>query len=133
MEEYFKRTSEKFYAGQSLVDCKPELNFQSGVTTEKVEKARNHAALLKHMTPENMPLSKFPPDFDAKWRFFWAIGERPEEVSQDIPKIIPEGFEDWEQKMDKWGNMMIEACMTAAEMTAIGMGLERKTFSSMMN
>lgn len=75
------------------------------------------------MSPEDMPLSKFPPDFDAKWRFFWAIGERPSEVANDIPKIIPEEFPEWSEKMNKWGNMMINACMTAAEMTAIGMGL----------
>jgi hypothetical protein len=42
MEQYFKTTSEKFYSGQSLIDCKPEFNFQAGVTTERVEKARNH-------------------------------------------------------------------------------------------
>ena len=74
----------------------------------------------------------FPPDYDAKWRFFWAIGERPSEVKDDIPKVIPDGFPDWEKKMDKWGNMMLEACMTAAEMTAIGMGLPADTFTGKM-
>jgi isopenicillin N synthase-like dioxygenase len=79
-----------------------------------------------------MPLSKFPPEADAKWRFFWAIGERPKEVADEIPRVIPEDFEDWEAKMNKWGNMMIEACFTAAEMTAVGLGLPKDTFTSRM-
>lgn len=79
-----------------------------------------------------MPLSKFPPDLDAKWRFFWAIGERPAEVAENIPKVIPEEFPEWETRMDKWGNMMIEACFTAGEMAAIGMGLPKSTFTSRM-
>jgi isopenicillin N synthase-like dioxygenase len=79
-----------------------------------------------------MPLSKFPPELDAKWRFFWAIGERPKEVADDIPRVIPEDFEDWEVKMNKWGNMMIDGCFTAAEMCAIGLGLPKDTFTSRM-
>jgi isopenicillin N synthase-like dioxygenase len=84
------------------------------------------------MTPENMPLSKFPPELDAKWRFFWAIGERPAEVADNIPKVIPSNFPEWETRMNKWGNMMIQACFTAGEMAAIGMGLPRETFTSRM-
>lgn len=34
--------------------------------------------------------------------------------------------------MDTWGNMMIEACKTSAEMAAVGMGLDKDTFSSRM-
>ena len=79
-----------------------------------------------------MPLSKFPPELDAKWRFFWAIGERPAEVADNIPKVIPSNFPEWETRMNKWGNMMIQACFTAGEMAAIGMGLSRETFTSRM-
>ena len=79
-----------------------------------------------------MPHSKFPPDLDAKWRFFWAIGERPDEVADNIPKVIPASFPDWEKRMNKWGNKMIEACFTAAEMAAIGMGIPHDTFTSRM-
>ncbi len=80
-----------------------------------------------------MPMSKFPPELDAKWRFFWAIGERPKEVAETIPKVIPQSFPEWESRMNKWGNMMIEACFTAAEMAAIGLGLAADTFTSKMN
>lgn len=34
--------------------------------------------------------------------------------------------------MDKWGNMMQNACITAAEMAALGLGLAKDTFSSRM-
>ena len=35
MENYFQSTAEKFYSGEKLEDCKPEFNFQAGVTTER--------------------------------------------------------------------------------------------------
>ena len=58
------------------------------------------------MDEENKPHSKFPPDYDAKWRFFWAIGERPKEIAENIPQVIPADFPDWESRMNKWGSMM---------------------------
>ena len=42
MEEYFELEGRKLYSGEKLVDCKPELNFQAGVTPERQERARNH-------------------------------------------------------------------------------------------
>lgn len=39
----------------------------------------------KYIDDENKPFSRFPPEFDAKWRFFWAIGERPKEVADEFP------------------------------------------------
>ena len=132
MEEYFEQESRKLYVGKKLDDCKPEHNFQAGVTPERQERARKNQHVLDKMTPENLPLSKFPPELDAKWRFFWAIGERPAEVADNIPKVIPSNFPEWETRMDKWGNMMIQGCFTAAEMAAIGMGLSPDTFTSRM-
>ena len=35
--------------------------------------------------------------------------------------------------MNTWGRHMIEGCYTVAEMAAIGMGLEKNTFTEMMN
>ena len=46
MEEYFELESRKHYAGKKLEDCKPEHNFQAGVTPEKQERARNHQHIL---------------------------------------------------------------------------------------
>lgn len=42
METYFETNARQFYAGEKLKDCKPELNFQAGVTPEGQERARNH-------------------------------------------------------------------------------------------
>lgn len=132
MEEYFALQARRHYAGQELKDCKPELHFQAGVTPEKQERPRDHQIIIDQFTPENMPLSKFPPALDAKWRFFWAIGERPKEVASDIPQVIPEEFPEWEEKMNKWGNMMLNANFTCAEMCAVGLGLDKDTFTSRM-
>jgi len=30
-------------------------------------------------------MSVQPPVSDAKWRFFWKIGDRPEEIKDEIP------------------------------------------------
>jgi isopenicillin N synthase-like dioxygenase len=35
VEKYFDHTAKKFYAGEELADRKPELHFQTGVTTER--------------------------------------------------------------------------------------------------
>jgi len=43
---------------------------------------------------------------DAKWRFMWKIGKRPEGAADDFPQVIPEGFPEWEKKMDTWGNKL---------------------------
>ena len=74
-----------------------------------------------------------PPTHDAKWRFFWKIGERPKEIEDTIPQTIPEDFPEWEYEMNTWGTHMITACYTAAEMCAVGMGLDKDTFTEKMN
>jgi hypothetical protein len=66
------------------------------------------------MSPENSPVSPYKPVYDAKWRFFWKIGERPEGAPDDFPQCIPKGFEDWQQKMNKWGYLMNNATFTIA-------------------
>lgn len=114
VEKYFEKTGEDYYAGGELADSRPSLNFQVGITPELVEKARDHEELVKSLPSDSKPLSRFPPEFDAKWRFFWPIGERPQSIRNDLPKVIPENFPTWEEKMDSWGNNMIGACETAA-------------------
>lgn len=42
VEKYFKTISEKFYAGETLEDVRPELCYQTGATPEGIEKARDH-------------------------------------------------------------------------------------------
>uniref|UniRef100_A0A7S3CMU6 Clavaminate synthase-like protein n=1 Tax=Strombidium rassoulzadegani TaxID=1082188 RepID=A0A7S3CMU6_9SPIT len=132
VERYFDWVSKKYYAGEEIRDSRPDLCYQTGVTPEGIEKARDHQKLVESLTGEDKPLSVMPPAKDAKWRFFWKIGERPAEVKDDIPQITPEEFADWEPQMDKWGTQMIDACFLAAEMAAVGMGLDKDTFTQRM-
>jgi len=79
---------------------------------------------VKTIPESEKPLSGHSLDYDAKWRFFWPIGDRPEEMKNDIPKTIPEDFPEWETKMNNWGFKMIDAIHTASEMAAVGLGLQ---------
>ena len=97
-----------------------------------MEKARNHKEFAESLPEEHRPLSKFPPEYDAKWRFFWPIGERPQEVNNDLPKVYPKDFPEWEERMDGWGNHMVHAAETAAEMVAIGLGVDQNIFTDRM-
>jgi hypothetical protein len=124
MERYFESRGKMFYKGEELKDAHPELSYQTGVTPESCERARDHAKVVAGLPADSMPMSPFPPELDAKWRFFWAIGKRPAETKDELPQTYPEGFPEWEENMDKWGNFMIEACFTSAQMAAVGMGLE---------
>ena len=93
------------------------------MTPQAIERARDHRELMKTIPESEKPLSGQPPVSDAKWRFFWPIGDRPEEMKNDIPKTIPEDFPEWETKMDNWGFKMIDAVHTVSEMAAVGLGL----------
>jgi len=39
----------------------------------------------------------------------------------------------WEVQMDNWGYQMVNSALLAAEMAAIGMGLDKDTFTKKMN
>lgn len=137
MEHYFEHVSKKFYSGSALADAKPEYHYQTGVTPEKIERARNHYEKVKDLPEEDKALSEFPPTYDAKWRYMWKIGERAEGAPDNFPQVIPEAsedkiLEDWENKMNKWGDKLLQAALVAAEMAAIGMGLPKDTFSQKM-
>lgn len=133
IERYFECESEKFYRGEPLLDCRPELSYQTGVTPEHIEMARNHEAIVNSLEGENKPLTKYPMGKDCKWRFFWPIGDRPETLQNEVPKVHPKDFPEWEEKMDSWGNHMIDAVYTAAEMAAVGMGIDKHSFTQKMN
>ena len=128
MEEYFEKKGQSFYAGEQLKDQKPEYHYLVGVTTEKKEKARRHEKKMQELTEENKPVSPIDPVYDAKWRFYWKIGERPQEATDNFPQVVPEDFPGWDEKMDKWGYKLHSAVFTVAEMAAIGMGVEKDTF-----
>lgn len=53
VERYFDTVSKQYYAGQELKDCRPDLHFQTGVTPESQEKARNHEHLVNSLSGED--------------------------------------------------------------------------------
>ena len=77
-------------------------------------------------------MSPLEPVLDAKWRFMWKIGERFEGDQADFPQVVPQGFTDWESKMNTWGDKLLQALNTVSEMAAIGMGVEKDTFKNKM-
>mmetsp|Transcript_19401 Transcript_19401/g.18508 ORF Transcript_19401/g.18508 Transcript_19401/m.18508 type:complete len:133 (+) Transcript_19401:153-551(+) len=85
MEKYFSTISKKYYSGEDLADAKPEFCYQTGVTPEKIERARDHYAKVKDLPEEDQPFSEFPPTLDAKWRYMWKIGKRSEGAKDEVP------------------------------------------------
>jgi hypothetical protein len=49
MEKYFDKVSKDLYEGKNLDDAKPEYHYQTGVTPEKIERARNHYEKVKDL------------------------------------------------------------------------------------
>ncbi|KAL2326481.1 hypothetical protein Fmac_025539 [Flemingia macrophylla] len=88
---------------------------------------------LKAMPKENQPHTPVGPDL--KWRYFWRIGPRPSNTrfqELNAEPVIPEGFPEWKETMDSWGYKMIAAIEVVAEMAAIGFGLPKDAFTSLM-
>jgi isopenicillin N synthase-like dioxygenase len=133
MERYFEQTEE---AKKS--DIHPEVYYQVGATPSFVEKARNHCDRAKQYANENQPMTICPPEADYKWRFFWRIGERPGPLDTkfpnlNAPQVIPEEFPQWEEIMNRWGNLMLETVKSVSEMAALGFGLDKDEFAKRLN
>ncbi|GMP62549.1 hypothetical protein CsSME_00024614 [Camellia sinensis var. sinensis] len=72
---------------------------------------------------------------DPKWRYMWRVGPRPSNTrfqELNAEPVIPEGFLEWKDTMDSWGYKMISAIEAVAEMAAIGFGLPKDAFTSLM-
>jgi len=136
LNDRFMSMMERYFAqSDGSRDARPELHYQVGVTTSFVEVPRNHCALMK--TLRDAALSECPPTPDQKWRFFWRIGERPTETAFEAlnaADVVPLGFEgEWEETMNGWGEALVRTAEAVSEMAALGFGLDRKTFSSLLN
>lgn len=77
-------------------------------------------------------MSECPPVFDAKWRFFWNVGERPADRKPEHANVVPKEFPTWTDTMTKWGDMMMDSVYTVAKMSAVGMDLPEETFYDRM-
>ncbi len=128
MEKYFNQPTEV-----KMKDTRPQWGFQVGATPSFTEKPRDHSKAIEQMDGENKPT--VPKGKDAKWRFFWRAGERPTETkfeSLNMPPVIPEGFPDWEKVMNRWASLLLGAVSSVAEMLALGLGVDKTTFTSKM-
>lgn len=130
IESYFEQPEDA-----KLVDVRKELYYQVGTTPSRVELPRNHCERMKAFKDSNKPLSLCPPEKDPKWRFFWRIGEPPKTTSfpqLNAAPVVPSAFPQWGVTMDSWGEKLLGAATSAAELAAIGFGMPRDAFSSRM-
>jgi len=122
MEQFFQKRSVEFYAGRPVPDIFPEHNFQVGATPEFAEKARDLKEVTSVYVNGNKADTPSPPPHDAKWRYFYNIGDVMEDIAQNK---LPNDFPQFKDTVEAWGHHMINGCFTVAEMAAIGMGLDR--------
>jgi len=128
MERYFDRSDTL-----KAQDVRAEQFYQVGLTPEFIERPRDHSAKAAQMPDGHRPTP--PVGADAKSRFYWRIGERPErtEFPEMTPdNVEPEGFPEWRSVMDSFGQRMLGTAETVAEMLCLGFGAPRDAFTSKM-
>ncbi|KAH6772948.1 2-oxoglutarate and oxygenase superfamily protein [Perilla frutescens var. hirtella] len=133
MEKYFEMPDD-FKRRQE----RPNLHYQVGVTPEGVEVPRSLVdeemqEKLRLMPVESQPSTPTGPD--PKWRYMWRVGPRPSSTlfkELNSEPVIPEGFPGWKDTMDSWGYKMVSAIEVVAEMAAVGFGLQKDAFTSLM-
>jgi len=132
----FLDVMEKYYGlphEVKMKDVHPELHYQLGATPEFTEVPRDHLDKIHSLDPNNQ--AHVPKGADPKWRYFWRIGSRPESTKfpeLNAAPVIPEGFPEWSEIMDKWGTLMMLSIHTVAEMLAIGLDLPADTFLKLL-
>jgi len=128
MEKYYDLPHE-----QKMKDVHPEISYQLGATPEFTEVPRDHTDVISSLSPQNVATK--PQGADPKWRYFWRIGARPTNTKYpelNAPPVIPEGFPQWAQIMDKWGTLMMDSIHTVVEMLAVGLELPADVFLKML-
>uniref|UniRef100_A0A0E0K4G6 Non-haem dioxygenase N-terminal domain-containing protein n=1 Tax=Oryza punctata TaxID=4537 RepID=A0A0E0K4G6_ORYPU len=133
VERYFSRS-----ADSKRLQERPNLHYQVGVTPEGVEVPRSLVDKemqdkIKSMPEEFQPATPKGPD--PKWRYMWRVGPRPASTrfkELNSEPVIPDGLPEWKETMDSWGSKMISAIEVVAEMAAVGFGLPKDAFTSLM-
>ncbi|TNY24552.1 hypothetical protein DMC30DRAFT_410286 [Rhodotorula diobovata] len=134
LEDYFAQDEARLRE-----DLRPEVHYQIGVTLENTEKPKCHSddackAVIAALDPAERPLDLEGGHADPKCRFFHRMGKTP--PTTDFPSlrmenVTPRAFAaTWRQSMDEWGSQIKQAVEGVSEMLAIGLGLERGTFST---
>lgn len=133
LELYYQSASQKLYNGEQVAEIFPQYGYQVGATPENIEKARNHCERINSFPDENKPLTSCPPQIDAKWRYFWRIGELGQSHGKhERANVVPEEFPEWSEVMNLWGELMLEAIKGVVRMFEIGVGLPEGHLVSMM-
>ncbi|KAL3815052.1 hypothetical protein ACJIZ3_016320 [Penstemon smallii] len=133
MEKYFEMPDD-FKRRQE----RPQLHYQVGVTPEGVEVPRSLVDEEIQEKLKALPIGSkalTPTGADPKWRYMWRVGPRPPNThfkELNAEPVIPEGFPEWKETMDSWGYKMISAIEVVAEMAAVGFGLHKDAFTSLM-
>jgi hypothetical protein len=127
LEDYFARPEQL-----KMRDCRPSLHFQVGATPPGVETPRcvsdppSCAAVLASQLPEHRATP--PTGADAKWRFFWRLGQRP--INTEFPElnaepVVPSGCEAWwPALLEAWGAQLLAATEAVAIAAAHGLKLQ---------
>ncbi len=103
MEKYFNDRAIKAERNANLEDFFPEHGYQAGLMKEYMEIPQDYKEFVEKLSPENKPLSTYPPKPDAKWRFFWRVGSALHETTEKVklPKYIPKDFPEFSFVMVK--------------------------------
>ncbi|KAN0133180.1 hypothetical protein V8E53_008904 [Lactarius tabidus] len=133
------------YFSQPISDLQkdehPEVGYQVGVTLENTEKPKCAVdepclGVIARLEPDQRPLDITAHQPDPKCRFFWRMGDMPPYETQfpalNASNVVPqaESLRDrWAPIMEKWGSAMKTAVEGLAQMTAVGLGLPRETFT----
>lgn len=93
MEQYYQRAGQQLYNGEQVAEVHPELHFQIGATPEYIERARDHCTRMNGLPEDSKAVSLCPPQFDAKWRYFWRIGDfANSRGNYEFDNIVPSDF-----------------------------------------
>ena len=139
--EKFIEMMERYYESPveyKLPQERPDFLYQVGITPEKLETPRflvdeEMQKKVKALPKESQPATIV--GSDLKWRYMWSVGPRPSNTrfkELNGAPVIPENFPGWTETMNSWGYKMIAATEVAAEMAAIGFGLPKDAFTSLM-
>ncbi|KAK1555876.1 hypothetical protein Q3G72_032649 [Acer saccharum] len=135
MEKYFESPPEF-----KRLQERPKFHFQVGVTPEGIEIPKSMVneemqAKIKAMPKESQP--SIPKGPDCKWRYMWRSGPQTSKARFRVQElnaepVIPEGFPQWKETMDSVAYKWLSAIEVVAEMAAIGFGLPKDAFTSIM-
>jgi len=134
MERYYEQAGVKVANGELLAEAHPEIGFNVGVAPGYQEKSRDHCDRMRQFSPENAPQSPCPPQYDAKWRYMWRVGEFADEPGkQEILNVCPEGFGEWEGTMNRWGSQLLRGILTIVNMFEKATGLDPNFLAERMH